>query len=219
MQCFTGVDVTIARGISISNDTIPIIGVNNEDRYPAKTFSIIHELVHILKRQSTLCNEMIDSLYSREEEMFCNAVTGEVLVPADALSGYLSRKNIASMSLDHVETMSKKFSISKEVVIRRLLDTKRIIQDEYDNLTNEIHQNFLKEQERKKLLRQNGDGQRIPRNINREAVDKTSPTICRILLTGYSDGYFSKQDVSGFLGINEKYIPQFFNDVMKQMII
>ena len=46
VHCFTGVDVEIVRGISIFNDTTPIIGLNDNDRYPAKTFSIIHELVH-----------------------------------------------------------------------------------------------------------------------------------------------------------------------------
>ncbi|GHU57106.1 hypothetical protein FACS1894132_14760 [Clostridia bacterium] len=47
VHCFTSVDVKVARGISIFNETAPIIGVNDNDRYPAKTFSIIHELVHI----------------------------------------------------------------------------------------------------------------------------------------------------------------------------
>ena len=58
IHSFTGVDVEIARGVAIFNETAPIIGINDNDRYPAKTFSIIHELVHIMKRQSTMCNEM-----------------------------------------------------------------------------------------------------------------------------------------------------------------
>ena len=215
VHCFTGVDVETVRGISIFNDTAPIIGINENDRYPAKTFTIIHELVHILKHQSTICNEMVASFSSAEEEVFCNAVAGEVLVPTDSLNTYLSAKKINVITLDDVETMAGRFSISKEVVIRRLLDTNRFAQDEYDTFANEIRQNFLQQREAEKLARQEGRGQSIPKNVSREAIDKTSPTICRILLIGYSDGYFSKQEVSGFLGIKEKHIPKFIAEVAK----
>jgi Zn-dependent peptidase ImmA (M78 family) len=215
VHCFTGVDVETARGISIFNDTAPIIGVNDNDRYPAKTFSIIHELVHILKRQSTLCNEMVASFSSSAEEVFCNAVAGEVLVPAASLNTYLTAKSLTTISLDDVIKIASRFSISKEVVIRRLLDTGRLMKDEYTAFANEIHQNFLQQKEEEKLARQEGRKQQIPKNVSREAIDKTSPTICRILLIGYSDGFFSKQEVSGFLGIKEKHIPKFLAEVAK----
>ena len=65
------------------------------------------------------------------------------------------------------------------------------------------------------MARQEGRRQSIPKNVSREAIDKTSPAICRILLMGYSDGYFSKQEVSGFLGIKEKHIPKFLAEVAR----
>ena len=145
----------------------------------------------------------------------CNAVAGEVLVPTDSLNAYLSAKTITSISLDDVDTMAGKFNISKEVVIRRLLDTRWFTQDEYDTFANEIRQNFLQQREADKLARQEGRGPSIYKNVTREAIDKTSPTICRILLIGYTDGYFSKQDVSGYLGIKEKHIPKFIAEVAK----
>lgn len=61
VECFTEVDVSVVRGISVFDKVMPIIGLNDKDRYPAKTFSLIHELVHILKRQSAFCSEMHDS--------------------------------------------------------------------------------------------------------------------------------------------------------------
>ena len=56
VHCFTGIDTEIVRGFAIYDDVLPMIGLNNEDRYPAKTFSIIHELVHLIKRSSAVCN-------------------------------------------------------------------------------------------------------------------------------------------------------------------
>jgi|BioPla2DNA2_1021312.scaffolds.fasta_scaffold06897_8 Zn-dependent peptidase ImmA (M78 family) len=215
IHCFTGVDVEIARGISIFNESTPIIGINDNDRYPAKSFSIIHELVHIIKRQSTLCNEMFASFSSQKEEVFCNAVAGEVLVPVASLDVVLTANRIINFSLDDIEAITKKYSVSKEVITRRLYDTNRISKDEYDTYANEIRQNFLQEREADRLARQEGRGQIIPKNMSREAVDKTSTAICRVLLIGYSDGYFSKQEVSGLLGIKEKHIPKFLTEVAK----
>lgn len=215
IHCFTEIDVEIARGVAIYNDTAPIIGVNDNDRYPAKTFSIIHELVHILKHQSTLCSEMFAPFPTQNEEAFCNAVAGEVLVPSAALNKILYDNKISSIDLDEIETLANRFSISKEVITRRLFDTNRFSKDKYTAFTNKIRENFLREREAEKIARQEGRGASIPKYMSRKAIDKTSPAICRVLLIGYSDGYFSKQDVSGFLGIKEKHIPKFLAEVAK----
>lgn len=215
VHCFTGVDVEVARGISIFNEDAPIIGINDNDRYPAKTFSIIHELVHILKKQSTLCNEMFTSFSSQGEEVFCNAVAGEVLVPKASLNVVLTAQKITSFSLDTIEAIAKKYNVSKDVITRRLYDMSRISKDEYDAYANEIRQNFENERQAQKVARQEGKAPKIAKVPSREAADKMSPAICKALLIGYSDGYFSKQEMSGILGIKEKHIPKFLMEVAK----
>lgn len=215
VHCFTDIDVEVARGISIFNETAPIIGINDNDRYPAKTFSIIHELVHILKKQSTLCNEMFASFSLQGEEVFCNAVAGEVLVPTASLNIVLTAQEIISFSLGTIEAIAKKYNVSKEVITRRLYDTSRISKEEYDTYTNEIRQNFEKKRQAQKVAQQEGNHSKFYTVPSREAVDKTSPAICKVLLIGYSDGYFSKQEVSGLLGIKEMHIPKFLTEVAK----
>ena len=215
IHSFTGVDVEVARGVAVFNETTPIIGINDNDRYPAKTFSIIHELVHIMKRQSTMCNEMFASFSNQSEEVFCNAVAGEVLVPTSALETIILSFKINSFDLHVIETLANKFNISKEVITRRLYDTNRFSKDEYNTFTNEIRDVFIQEREKLNAGKQQGIDTGFRKNISMAAVDKTSPAICRVLLLGYSDGYFNKQDVSGLLGIKEKHVPKFFAEVRK----
>jgi len=215
VHCFTGVDVDVARGISIFNEAAPIIGINDKDRYPAKTFSIIHELVHILKKQSTLCNEMFTSFSTQSEEVFCNAVAGEVLVPKDSIGVVLSAQKLSSFNFDTIEAIAKKYNVSKEVITRRLFDTSQISKDEYDTYAIEIRQNFENERRAQKVARQEGKALKIAKVPSREAADKMSPAICKALLIGYSDGYFSKKEMSGILGIKEKHIPKFLMEVAK----
>lgn len=173
IHCFTGIAVEAVRGIALFNETTPIIGINDDDRYPAKTFSIIHELVHILKRQSTLCNDMYSSFTVQQEEVFCNAVAGEVLVPANALDAYFNAHAIYRVSLDIIKTIAERFSVSREVIVRRMYDTGRLTKDSYDTFTNEITLSFEQKREAERIARSEGRLQSIPRNMSREAIDKT----------------------------------------------
>ena len=184
VHCFTGVDTEVARGFAIYDTTMPIIGLNNDDRYPAKTFSIIHELVHLIKRSSVICNDMIDSFSAQAEEVFCNAVAGEVLVPRVNLNKQLGSYTQSEIDLDVVSSLADKFSVSKEVICRRLLDSGKIGQPKYAMLIAAIRSQFENErkaaQEYRKLT-----GIGIPRNIPREAIDQNSPALCRAFFHGY----------------------------------
>ena len=124
IQCFDNVPIETARGISIYYDLLPVIGINADDRPPAKSFSIIHELVHIIKRTSSICNDMYTSLVGTDEEVFCNAVAGEVLVPESALKIKLEPRRGTAMTVEIIQKIADQFCVSKEVIARRLLDIK-----------------------------------------------------------------------------------------------
>lgn len=214
VHCFTGIDTEIVRGFAIYDDLMPIIGLNNDDRYPAKTFSIIHELVHLIKRSSAVCNDMADSISLQSEEVFCNAVAGAVLVPRVNLSRQLGEYTPNEIDLDIVSSLADKFSVSKEVICRRLLDTGRISQQKYSQLITVIKLQFENDrkaaQEYRKLTRQG-----IPRNMSREAIDQNSSALCRTFFHGYREGFFDKQDISRYLGIKQNHIEKFIWEVSK----
>ena len=94
VQCFIDVPVELVRGFSLYYDGLPVIGINNEDCFSAKSFSLIHELVHLLKRESSVCNVMFDITLSRFEKVFCNAVAGELLVPQNILKFIITNGKI-----------------------------------------------------------------------------------------------------------------------------
>ncbi|MDP3051821.1 MAG: ImmA/IrrE family metallo-endopeptidase [Eubacteriales bacterium] len=214
IHCFSDVDLDIARGIALYDDKTPIIGINEEDRFPAKTFSIIHELIHLLKRQSSLCNEMFNAFSSNQEEVFCNAIAGEVLVPQDALKVVLKKwKTDEVFSIEDIQEIAKRFSVSKEVILRRLLDIGRIKNPAYTAYIDEYR--WIVEQERaeQKLARQEGRSSGFAQPPDSKAIDRTSSVLCITLYKGYSEELFSKQDVSRYLGIGQQYINRFLQEV------
>ncbi len=212
IQGFQKVDVGTLRGVTIVDDSMPIIGINDDDRYPAKSFSILHELVHIIKRTSSICNDMFGSNPWDAEEVFCNAVAGEVLVPRAAL--FSVAKNYSQYTIDDVDAIANKFSVSSEVIARRIYDTGKRGKAWYEQISAELAQRFHDERENLKAAVKMGLSDGPKRNMSREAVDRTSTSLCEVLLKGYSEGIFDKADISAHIGIGQKHINKFVSEVM-----
>ncbi len=216
VQCFTDVPVEVARGFSIYENDLPIIGINDEDRPPAKSFTLIHELVHLLKRESTICNVMFNAKAAQAEEVFCNAVAGELLVPRKALAILIKNKSMKkTFSLENISEIAKRFSVSREVIIRRLLDTQYIDNIEYNAYADELRREIEQAREEQKILRKNGLKTGIPRDISREVIDRTSPAVSKLLYYGLCEDVFSKRDIAHHLGIAQKHVDKWIKDVSK----
>lgn len=214
INCFTDVNLEIARAVAIYDNTTPIIGINEDDRPPAKTFSIIHELTHILKRQSSLCNAMYNSFTKNQEEVFCNAIAGEVLVPQSALKEILTKwRTDEVLGIKNIQEIADRFSVSKEVTIRRLLDIGRIEPRAYEAYVDEFRRIYEQEREEQRLARKEKRNSGFPQRPERKAIDRTSSELCKTLFKGYAEELFSKQDVSHYLGIGQQYVDKFLREV------
>lgn len=77
-----GVNLEEMRGLCIFHEEIPIILLNGKDTTNGRIFSLFHELTHLLLGESAIC----ENNESSQEEIFCNAVAGEFLVPSDDLN-------------------------------------------------------------------------------------------------------------------------------------
>ena len=213
VHCFSGVPVETVRGFAIFNNKQPIIGLNADDRYPAKSFSIIHELVHIIKREPSLCNDNYSSFATLSEEIFCNAVAGELLVPSSALNVLLLNEEYNHpYNLTDIKRMADTFSVSKEVIIRRLLDTGKIDRNAYEAYNKIFLEELEKQREQNKINREKGLPTSFPRNTAQIAVDRTSTSICTALYLGYAADMYSKYELANHLGIKLDKVDMFLKE-------
>lgn len=215
VQGFTGVEPTLLRGLAICDGGIPVIGINDKDRYPAKSFTILHELVHVIKRSSTICNDMLDSNPLDSEEVFCNAIAGDLLVPQNALLDYCNKKKWNEYSVEVVDNIADKFSVSSDVIARRLRDIGMCTDTWYSDMKGLLSERFEKEREENRVAQKMGISNGPKRNMPREAVDRTSTMMCLVLIKGYNAGLFDKADISGHVKIGVKHINNFMSEVMK----
>ena len=78
----TGVEPSEMLGFSLTEQPLPVIGINRKLAPNGRTFTVLHEFVHILLRQSSLCDIEEDFFRSPREqrtEIFCNAVAAAAI--------------------------------------------------------------------------------------------------------------------------------------------
>ena len=76
----TAIDVDVYRGFVIADDVAPVIVINDRDAKTAWSFTLLHELVHLLLGQTGISGPPADTPVER----FCNDVAGRfLLTPAE----------------------------------------------------------------------------------------------------------------------------------------
>lgn len=124
----TDVPLHQMRGFSLYYSILPVIAVNRSDAYTARSFTLIHELVHLMLKTESVCDmregEGHLSKADQRMEMFCNSVAGCVLVPRDALLSDDKLEyalDIGPAGDGAIKELSVRFCVSREVIVRRML--------------------------------------------------------------------------------------------------
>src|ERR1700735_1795870 len=108
------------RGFALSDRLAPLVFINGADTKSAQIFTLAHELAHLWLGASALSNASAAPLTGhRREEVWCNAVAAEFLVPLAALRGDLIRGEAIQETL---KRLTRRFKVSSLVILRRLLD-------------------------------------------------------------------------------------------------
>ncbi|HZT30323.1 MAG TPA: XRE family transcriptional regulator [Bryobacteraceae bacterium] len=77
----TNMPVDVFRGFALADDIAPLVVINDQDARTAWSFTAIHEVVHLWLGQTGISGEDGENTI----EQYCNAVAGELLVPASEL--------------------------------------------------------------------------------------------------------------------------------------
>ncbi len=120
-------DVGEFRGFAISDKFAPVVFINLADAPAARIFTLLHELAHIWIGSSGISS--VAPTNSRKEEIFCNAVAGEFLVPQAKLTQLWP---VATDLTQVLAKLSSHFCVSKLVIARRACDLGFISRDEYN---------------------------------------------------------------------------------------
>jgi Zn-dependent peptidase ImmA (M78 family) len=121
-------------GFCLTDEEFPIIYINNSTAKARQIFSLFHELCHLLLHTNSITrfdDAYVDDLSQDERviEQYCNRVTGALLIPADDFANQI--RSSTDFGDEPVERLSNRYHISREAVLRRLLDLRLVSSDYY----------------------------------------------------------------------------------------
>lgn len=115
------------RGFAIVDDWAPILFINSSDAPGARLFTLIHELCHIWIGQSGVSDGNPNT--HRQEEVLCNAVAAEFLVPAEEFQ-HLWQPELKPWERN-LAPLEAHFHVSTWVLARRALTLNFISSKQY----------------------------------------------------------------------------------------
>jgi Zn-dependent peptidase ImmA (M78 family) len=139
-------------GFCLYDDEFPLIYINNSMSFTRQIFTLFHEVYHLISHTSGI-DKMSDDFFSTlsEDQLFveqaCNAFAGEFLVPDEDFSKEIKHKTIDN---DLVSKLGNLYNVSREVIVRKLLNLRVISQQEYEERSEEYRNDALRALQMKK---------------------------------------------------------------------
>lgn len=179
------------RGFALSDPLAPLIFVNGADTKAAQMFTLAHELAHLWLGASALSNlGAAPRPGFRREEVWCNAVAAELLVPLAALRAELQQDEPLH---DALSRLARTFKVSTLVILRRLLDAGWIDRARFDIA-------WAQEVEHLRSLVQGGSG---GGDFYRTTLARVSRRFARALVVSTLEGQTLYRDAFRMLGVSK----------------
>jgi len=223
---FYSIEPKEMRGYAISHEKLPIIGINVKEHAHGKIFTLFHELAHIAIKKEGISNFSSFKLKDNVE-IFCNQVAAEILVPENFLLDTIIVKEImpnVNLNEDHLQQLSRKFKVSPEVIIRRLISIDKLsntfLKKEGINWNKYIANNYKRKTERHKPKNvKNKVKNKIETNKNphvSKALKRNGFYYTELVLEAYNNDLITSSDVSEYLGEKLQTIEEIRNRISKR---
>ena len=191
------VDPNLFRGISIYKRRLPIIVINNSDAFRARSFTLFHELGHLLKQESVF--DVEGSSAQSGSERWCDKFAGEVLMPQTIFRQAAKAFSLAEAvpeQLRQIKKISGKFSVSPYACAVRMRHLNIVDHQRYEAITNLLREEYRQSKE----VQKNSD---VPmsRNIAKEVLNQYGRIYSRVVIQAYQNRDIGLHKVCKLLGI------------------
>jgi Zn-dependent peptidase ImmA (M78 family)/transcriptional regulator with XRE-family HTH domain len=199
----SGIDNREMLGFSLSEPLLPVIVLNMSDAPVRRIFTMMHEMAHLMLRTGGLCTlKEVERI-----EVFCNEVAGESLVPQAWLLDepvVKANANRREWPDNIIEALARRYRVSREVVLRRLLVADYTTQAFYEAKREQYQREYEAFAEAaKKRKEQEQKGGASPSTM---AVSESGRMFIRLVLEGYRRDKITIGDVSDYLEVRTKHL-------------
>ena len=202
----TAMDTEVFRGFTIADEVAPFIVLNDRDARPAWSFSLLHELVHLILGQSGIGNARIEN----NTETFCDRVAGDFLLPVDEL-GLLNLAGAAETEMEVAERISKfanERNLSRTMVAYRAFENRMISRDTFNRLYEMSRQQWQQERARPRERNRQAEGGQNYYVIRRHRTGQALISSARQMM---GSGAISTSQAAAVLGVKPTQVGAMLN--------
>lgn len=138
-----------ARGFVLADEAPAVIVVNSSDGIAARVFTLVHEYAHVLLRTSGINTPELS--YSGDKgdpvEVWCNEFASEFLIPKSVAVEEFAKSKAILLDARTISHLSRKWKVSKSMVLTKMLKTGFVDRAQYDLSMNELRSRGIPEQE------------------------------------------------------------------------
>ena len=186
------------RGLFVANDYCPFIILNRRDTLSAQIFSFIHELAHVFRKSESISNSLEFRTVDRhinDEEIFCNKVAAELLLP----QGDFTKAHYEKSDIDSI---AETYKVSPLAIFYRLKELGRIRGDQEDSLERDIQRETQENLKRKAEQ----EAQNTGGNYTNSMKDSNGDLFNRIVSSSYIENRIGYVEAANLLRFSPERI-------------
>ena len=162
----SAIDVDAFRGFAIADDVAPFVVINDNDSVPAWSFTLLHEVVHLLLGQTGISG---DTDPGTESERLCNNIASEWMLPAETLRQVEIGRDV-TVQQQRIGEFARPRNLSHTMVAYRLRRAGRLDQQTFNRLRVVFREQWRNARDRQRVRAREADGGPSPYVVRRHRV-------------------------------------------------
>lgn len=150
----SNIPTTVFRGFVLADDIAPFIVINDQDSESAWSFTLMHEMTHLILGQTGVSGAYFDNII----EKFCNNVASDFFLPATEFKKF----QISNFDLDHLQAEISDYAflqkLSSTHIAYRLYKRGDINKSLWESLREFYYVKWLENRETSKFKNKQRDG-------------------------------------------------------------
>ena len=193
----TDLETDAFRGFALADRLAPFIVINDNDARTAWSFTLLHEMVHLLLGNTGISGSGAET----QTEWFCNDVASEYLLPQSAIGEFAVRGVRFDQLVESLGHIAADWNVSRALIAYRLHRSRRIDAGLYRRLAETFRRQWVEERERVSP----GDGGPNYYTVRRHRVGKA---LLDLVNRGLGEGSLPTTKAAVVLGVKPTQVGQ-----------
>lgn len=190
----TAIDVSIFRGFAIADKLAPMVVVNDQDAKSAWTFTLLHELAHLLLGQTGVSGGTPQD----GVEQLCNDAAATILVDVEEISSLGRLLDGGTADVTAINALADRARISRSMVAYQLFRVGAIDRIRWEGLRETFRGQWLAQKEREREKSRGKEGGPNWYVVRRHRLGAAILSVAR---QGMADGSLTPTRAARMLGV------------------